>query len=256
MEQPPRKKKQWRKWLRLGFVVWAVFAMGYMWSTFQTKDVDPKLLVGNAFVAVGDSELALEFLPSDGAEEGLLFFCGSGVEAAAYAPLLRPVADAGYPVIIVNLPGRFAMGEGQKVEALERGKALIEAHPEVKHWLVGGHSLGGALSCRFIQKFPDMASALVLVGTTHPKEDDLSKLNIPVAKVYGSADGVAPAAKVEANKHLLPGDTEFVLIEGANHSQFGNYGNQLQDGKATIDRVHQQDQVRGVIISLLRKLAD
>jgi hypothetical protein len=45
----------------------------------------------------------LEFLPppSDG-KTGRIFLCGSGVAAHAYAPLLRPIADAGYAVFVVK----------------------------------------------------------------------------------------------------------------------------------------------------------
>ena len=53
--------------------------------------------------------MTLEFLPAaSGGAVGLIFFCGSGGSASAYAPLLRPIADAGYPIVIVKLPYRFA----------------------------------------------------------------------------------------------------------------------------------------------------
>jgi pimeloyl-ACP methyl ester carboxylesterase len=92
---------------------------------------------------------------------------------------------------------------------------------------------------------------MVLVGTTHPKRDDLSLLSIPVTKVYGSSDGVAPADRVVANQRLLPEQTRWVKIEGGNHSQFGHYGHQLRDGEATISREMQQSITRSALLGAL-----
>jgi pimeloyl-ACP methyl ester carboxylesterase len=93
---------------------------------------------------------------------------------------------------------------------------------------------------------------MVLIGTTHPKESDLSSLTMPVTKVYGSKDGVAPVDRVMANKRLLPPHTRWVEIQGGNHSQFGHYGHQFLDGRATISRDAQQAATRDAILEALR----
>ena len=92
---------------------------------------------------------------------------------------------------------------------------------------------------------------MVLVGTTHPKSEDLSLLKIPVTKVYASNDGIAPPERVLANKRLLPAHTKWVEIVGGNHSQFGWYGRQLFDGKATISREVQQGLTRSALLEVL-----
>lgn len=92
---------------------------------------------------------------------------------------------------------------------------------------------------------------MVLIGTTHPKENDLSSLSIPVTKVYGSNDGVAPPDRMFANKRLLPPNTRWVEIKVGNHSQFGHYGQQLLDGKATISREMQQSVTRSALLDAL-----
>jgi hypothetical protein len=89
---------------------------------------------------------------------------------------------------------------------------------------------------------------MVLVATTHPKEDDLSFLTIPVTKIYASNDGIAPPDRVLANRGLLPPHTKWVEIAGGNHSQFGRYGHQLFDGKATISRGDQEALTRSEIL--------
>jgi pimeloyl-ACP methyl ester carboxylesterase len=176
-------------------------------------------------VSVVDGAATLEFLPpSSGGKPALIFICGSGVSAHAYAPLLRPIAEAGYAVFVVKLPYRFAPLASHKQAAVGRAQNVIAAHPEFPHWVVAGHSLGGALACRVTQSDSKVISAMVLIGTTHPKKDDLSALELPVTKVWASNDGIAPPDRIRANKGLLPPSTKSVEIEGGNHSQFGHYG--------------------------------
>lgn len=230
--------------------------MTVLFNQFRTQNVDSSMLTSSDFVTVKVDGVSLEFHPNEKHSTGVLFFCGSGVEADAYAPMLRPISERGYAIIIVKLPGRFAMLTNQKEAVLETARTLIQSRPEIRKWVVSGHSLGAALSCKFVQKYPSSGSALLLVGTTHPKEDNLSNLKIPVTKIFGSVDGVAPIEKIEANRNLLPLSTKWIKIEGANHSQFGNYGHQLQDGSATISREAQQALVRDEIINLLKQLGD
>ena len=91
----------------------------------------------------------------------------------------------------------------------------------------------------------------MLIGTTHPKQDDLSSLPVPVTTVYGSNDGIEPASRMYSNRGLLPKDTQWVEIQGGNHSQFGHYGHQLFDGKAIISRETQQAATRSALLEAL-----
>ena len=66
-------------------------------------------------------------------------------------------------------------------------------------WAVGGHSRGGMLAAKFAAAHPDLPSGLVLLGTTHPRELNLSGIppTVPVVKVFGSHDGVATPEDVQ-----------------------------------------------------------
>ena len=152
---------------------------------------------------------------------------------------------------IRELPYRFAPLDTHKQAAVDRARGVIAAHPEISAWVVSGHSLGAALACRVTESAPTGIAGMVLVGTTHPKSEDLSLLKIPVTKVYASNDGIAPPERVLANKRLLPAHTKWVEIVGGNHSQFGWYGRQLFDGKATISREVQQGLTRSALLEVL-----
>jgi hypothetical protein len=241
------------RWIRRAFLVWAAASSLWLANSYRTQGVDSRDLREDARVALREDAATLAFRPAaPGAAAALLFFCGSGVAAQAYAPLLRPVAEAGFPVYIVKLPYRFAPLESHKVEALARAASAMAAHPGIARWVVAGHSQGGALAARFAGGEGAGASALVLIGTTHPKARSLAALPIPVAKIYATNDAVAPPDRVLANKALLPPQTEWVEVAGGNHAQFGHYGRQLGDGAASITREAQQQQVRAVLLRVLQ----
>lgn len=247
-------RKHWtlRRWARVGFVLWALFAMSWLANSVRTRGVDESTLRSDKQVSVLHDATGLTFLPrASVGSTALIFICGSGIAAEAYAPLLRPLAQQGFPVFIVELPYRFAPLESHKQAAVRRARAVIPAHPEVKHWVIAGHSLGGALAARVARVDSGSLSAMVLVATTHPKDDDLSFLHIPVTKIYASNDGIAPPDRVLANRGLLPAHTQWVEIAGGNHSQFGRYGRQLFDGAATLSREEQEALTRSAILHVL-----
>jgi hypothetical protein len=245
--------RQLRRWIGCVFVLWAVFVAVWVANSYRTRGVSGEMLRSGPELLVIDGAAALEFLPRSVANKSaLIFVCGSGVAASAYAPLLRPVAEAGHPVFIVKLPYRFAAFESHKQAAIDHVSGVIAAHPEISRWVVSGHSLGGALACRAVKSRPKDFSAMVLIGTTHPKED-MSALLMPVTKAYATNDRVASLDRMFANKRLLPASTRWVEIKGGNHSQFGRYGHQLLDGKATISREAQEAATRAVILEVLNE---
>ena len=58
------------------------------------------------------------------------------------------------------------------------------------------------------------------------------------------------------SKENLPQDTTYVEIEGANHSQFGNYGHQKGDNDALISEETQLEITPNSIIMLLENIGD
>lgn len=121
-----------------------------------------------------------------------------------------------------------------------------------KQYVLAGHSKGGMMATQFVYENPTLIDKLILLGTTHPRDFDLSKSSIPIMKIYGSDDGVAKAKSIESNKPKLPTTTKYVLIKGGNHSQFGYYGSQLGDNEASISREEQQKIILDSILSFIK----
>lgn len=97
----------------------------------------------------------------------------------------------------------------------------------------------------------DRLAAVVLIGSSHPRDVDLSRLTIPVVKILGTRDGLATPAQVEANRTKVPPTTRWLWIEGGNHSQFGWYGFQPVDRWARIPAADQRaTMIRAVIQTL------
>jgi pimeloyl-ACP methyl ester carboxylesterase len=248
----PQGRAPLRRWIRRGFIAWAVVSTLWLLNSYRTRGVDPASLASDAQVSVRRSPDSLAFLPTSGAAPaGLVFIVGAGVAPEAYAPMLRPIAAKGHPVVVVALPYRIAPLERHKTAAVARARAIVETEKAAQSWVIAGHSLGGALACRFAEEASRGVKAIVLIGTSHPKTRDLSAARIPITKVLASNDGVATPAMINATRSLLPPHTRWIEIKGGNHSQFGHYGHQLFDGSPTISREEQQAITRAALVEAL-----
>lgn len=168
---------------------------------------------------------------------GFIFLPGGNVDYKAYAPTLNQIAARGFLVVDVPMPLDLAvLGYGQAAD-------VIAAHPEIAHWAIGGHSLGGAMAARFVYENPSAVEGLVLWAAYPAESNDLSNASVRVISISGTLDGLATPDKIAASIPLLPADTNFVAIEGGNHAQFGFYGEQRGDNPAQISREEQQAQI-------------
>lgn len=226
-----------RVWITLGLAATAVFILWCLVAYRANADgVSASLPDDRVDVVHGNDRWVFEPRASPTRTVGLLFFSGALVDPRAYARLARHAADAGYPVAVVELPRRGALGGAEGSPVLQRGRNAMAAMPEVHCWVIGGHSRGGEVASRYVLAHPDGVAALLLVGTSHPRDVDLSALTLPVTKLVADRDGLATPERVARNRHLLPPATHWVEIAGGNHSQFGDYGFQPGDGFARVPR--------------------
>lgn len=178
---------------------------------------------------------------------GLVFYPGARVDARAYANILRPVAAAGFLVVVLKEP--FGIG----LIHVNHAEQAITVHSEIKSWAVGGHSLGGVAASTFADSHAPSVKALVLYAS-YPASK-LQRSDLRVLSVSAGDDGLATPAKITASKADLPRTTRYVVVAGAVHSFFGDYGVQPGDGTPTTPQATAQAQVARSTRDLLAALA-
>ncbi|MBI5031454.1 MAG: alpha/beta hydrolase [Chloroflexi bacterium] len=179
---------------------------------------------------------------------GFIFYPGGLVDYRAYAPAAKSIAAQGYLVVIVPMPFNLAFFDAN------RANDVIAKYPAIKRWAIGGHSLGGVAAAMFVKNHPDAVQAIAFWASYPNTPDDLSQSKIAALSIYGTKDGAVD--RITASRNLLPTSTQYVVIEGGNHAQFGYYGIQSGDGVATISREEQQKQVVAATVDLLKQLGN
>lgn len=182
------------------------------------------------------------------ARTGLIFFPGALVDPVAYAPVARNIASDGFLVVITKPTLNLAIFEPNVADR------VMQDFPEVKNWVIGGHSLGGAVAASYAYRYPEKLRGVLFFGSYTLSSASLRGSKLQVTSVYGSADGVSTPAEVEASREFLPENAKFARIEGGNHAQFGWYGKQKGDGTASISREDQQRRAVDASVELLRSV--
>lgn len=251
------RKNLWHRirriWFTLGIGATIVF-VGWSLIAYRASSEAQVAVTTDETVTVAHAAGIWSFLPHvtpAAATPALVFFPGALVDPVAYAPLLRAAATAGFPAYIVELPRRGAFGGGDD-PALELGlDRLLAGLGASRPWVIAGHSRGAVVASRIASQNRSGFAGLVLVGSSHPRDVNLSAMRVAVTKIVGTRDGLASREEVEANRPKLPADTRWVWIDGGNHSRFGWYGFQPGDRFATIDAASQRStMIQAVLLAL------
>ena len=204
-------------------------------------------LASTAEVTVTSDRGYLTFAPTGAAPStGLIIYPGGRVPPAAYARIAQDIAAAGYLVVIVPMPLHLA------VLGANRADGVRADHPEIEHWVIAGHSLGGAMACRYAAENPGAVDGLVLWAAYCV--DDVSGQDLVAATIYGSLDAGAGRMSSAESLALLPPDPILVEIPGGNHGQMGDYTGQPNDPPAQISRDEQRAAVVGATLDVLGRV--
>jgi len=222
----------------LGFIVWANSVLGPAPEAFGALRSDASVTVS--------LDKFLVFQPAKkNPSTAFVFYPGARVDYRAYAVPLHKIAAEGYLVILLPVRLNLAVLD---VNAADRA---ISAFPSIRHWVVGGHSLGGVAAAQYASKHDDI-DGLVL-WASYPSNDTLKNSTIQVISIYGTQD-ISGVSTFDDSRALLPMNTQYILIQGGNHAQFGDYGPQPGDNEAMITRVDQQKQVVEATAQFLKEL--
>jgi alpha/beta hydrolase family protein len=226
--------------LIVGFILWALNPLEATPDALAALESDSKVTVTQ-----GDDYVT--FMPTGATPtEAFVFYPGGHVDYRAYASPLHQLAEQGYLAILLPVRLNLAIFD---VNAADRP---ISDFPEIQNWAVGGHSLGGVAASMYATKHENLAG--VVYWASYPADDTLKDSNMEFTSIYGTLD-MAGVDAFQSSASILPAGTQFVVIEGGNHSQFGNYGLQPGDNPATIPWQEQQAQAVAATARLLDSLS-
>jgi hypothetical protein len=237
------------KYLLIGFIAIIIIgALGMLvWSktgTYPARTVALSALESSDRVTITQDKWIV-FEPVKEAETGLIFYPGGLVEPTAYAPILHRIAEKGVMVIITPMPLNLA------ILNTDAANAVIDSYPQISTWILAGHSLGGASAAIFTENNPERIDAIALWDSYPPDSADLSDNSISVISIFGTKNNIPNTENFNDKKHLLPADTIFIAIEGANHAQFGDYGPQKGDVVASMSLAEQHEQVAEIMLDFI-----
>lgn len=238
--------KKWQKTslVTLGIIVGvAAIACLFLIAT-PYKLVNQESMESTDVVAVKENSGWISFFPTEESDEaGIIFYPGGRVEAAAYAPLGKMLAEEGVPFIIAKMPLHLAVLNPEKADK------IIEKYDD-REWVIAGHSLGGAMAAKYVKNNPDKVTGLILMAAYPSEDDDLTSFKGDVITFEAQLDGVIDEEKLTKADSRLPSQMYTFIIQGGNHSQFGDYGLQKGDNEASIPKEEQWERiVQGIVRS-------
>ncbi|WP_250277424.1 alpha/beta hydrolase [[Clostridium] colinum] len=201
----------------LVFIIFLIYSSKY----YKADEIANKILSENN-IKIEKNTITL--YPDNPSNIGIIFYPGAKVEYISYLPLLKSLTQQGYTCILAKMPFNFAFFNYNIADK------IIKNNPSIKNWYMSGHSLGGAMASYYTSKNLDKINGIILLGAYVYGDIPLDKTLV----IYGSNDLIL-------NKNKLKNTTNEISIPGGNHSMFGNYGNQKNDGIANITHKQQQD---------------
>lgn len=202
------------KRLGMGLLVLVLVSLtGFAVYTLDYSRATPSAL--EAYTQSTKQSSSVHAFLSSTSSVGIIFYPGGKVDSKAYSPLCLELSEVGYSTFLVDMPFNLAVFD---IDAANRVRKL---NPQIKTWFIAGHSLGGAMAYTHFDAHPNDYAGIILLAA-YP----LNQKDRPTLILKGSNDTVLDSAQ-------LTGFT-FQVIPGGNHAQFGDYGLQKGDGKATI----------------------
>jgi pimeloyl-ACP methyl ester carboxylesterase len=238
LRRPGWVRRVWRVGRVAGAVALVAVLLTLAWlRPFPAEEVALRDERTGERITVVDSAATIELRPADHLSgAGLVFYPATRVDPQAYLGLLRPLARQGHLVVVVKPPYGFAPLDGTAA------RRVMDAHPEVSRWTVGGHAGGGTTAARYAASGDRRVSALLLWASC-PDDDLSARTDLAVWSVSGSLDTLTTPAEVARTRPMLPASTRYVVVPGAVHSFFGDYGPQPGDGEPDVGRADAQGRI-------------
>lgn len=147
---------------------------------------------------------------------GLIIYHGAHSAVRGYVNVMTMIAEQGYLVVTPQMPLGYAF------LAPDRAEDIYRAYPQIKHWFLAGHSLGGAMAGRYASRSGDKLAGIAFWDSYPPDGNTLADSDVPTILLYRATLDGEPEQKYNEKKHLFPKATDWVPIRGGDHGQFGD----------------------------------
>ncbi len=222
----------------------ALITIGCSYSTtFSPSDI------GSA-VTISETRRTIEIKPTAAgiSSVGLIFYPGGLVDSHVYNELLAQFSEVcGIMTIIVKMPSNLAVLD------IDAGLSVIPSYPEIKKWIIAGHSLGGSMAASTVNTNPAAHAGIIFMDSYPPGTSSLKTWSGAVLSLYSSIEKVNDPERMQQTLDLIPPATWLTAssriypaeksnysvihqIDGGSHSYFGTYGPQDGDYTPTITR--------------------
>lgn len=217
------------------------FFVYYINDYYRAKDME-SYLESSDDVNVSKIENGYMF-DGPGSNTALIFYPGAKVETKAYAKLMNKFAKEGIDCFLLDMPCRLAFF------GKNRATKILNSYNYDK-WLIAGHSLGGVVASQYVNNSPKKIDTLILLAS-YPTQ----KINndIKLVSIYGQKDGVLNKKAYDDSQKYFPLNNYEKEIDGGNHANFANYGEQKSDNIASISDDEEQIQTVLFVKECLRK---
>ena len=154
--------------------------------------------------------------PEDGEPDtALIFYPGAYCDIRGYAQLLTEIAAAGYLVIAVEMPFDFS------IFGRDSADAVRAAFPDIRNWVMAGHSMGGAMAGSYSFSHQDELAGLILWDSY--SSQSLGNSSLPVTHIHRALPDGTSSTIFSDKRDTYPKDVDWIPVPGGNHMQFGSF---------------------------------
>lgn len=214
--------------------VWTIKILNPAQPSKRASYVLEQALNGSSPVSAAvDEKGNIAFMPAEKTDTGIILYPGALIDNRAYSPICEQLAEKGFFTVICKADLNISLLD------IDDADMVIADNPDIKHWYIGGHSMGGVASAFYAEKNCDRLDGIILLASFSTA--DLTESGLSVMILNASDDGILDHGKYEKNKTNLPAGYTEIMIDGGCHAYFGDYGEQRGDGKPSITNEIQQE---------------
>ncbi|MEG0177806.1 alpha/beta hydrolase [Anaerorhabdus sp.] len=226
--------------------------VAYYLTTFSpANELAISSIESTSVVNVVETSDTITFTPlNNDPQVGLIYYPGGKVDPKSFAYAANSIASNDILVVIEKMPFNLAIFD------INAATKTIENYPEIDQWFLSGFSLGGTAASMYAYKHPLLFDGLILYASYTTESANLNDVLFPIISISGTSDGLATPEKINKYSDYLPNSTEFVEIEGGNHTQMALYNDgvpQSGDNQATITDLTQQEMIIKLTLEFINK---